>query len=134
MFKSMLTKCICKCESAQLEEHSDPNTDMWFPWLLRACRSVNWNQRAPLKTEAEDQQSCYITHRHTHTSDVPSKKLYFGLFIWIQEKGKGLSMFHCTQRGSCSGPEPGGVSPHSHPVFSFLFSFFSNELVTAASA
>lgn len=43
-------------------------------------------------------------------------------------------MFHCTERGSSSGPEPGGVSSHSRPVFSFLFSFFSSELVTAASA
>lgn len=30
----------------------------------------------------------------------------FRLFIWLQEKGKGLCISQCAQKGSYTGPEP----------------------------
>lgn len=76
----------------------------------------SWSSTAALMKGAEGDCHAYVTHTtnthtRTHINQSSLHSALFGLFIWIQEKGKGLCIPHCAQKGSHTGPEPGGVSP-----------------------
>lgn len=139
-----MCKCEAKSTATQLNEDWDRNilsdtsnshvcygsTGQWT--VTKGSRSPNegsWGQQSCLRNTRNK-------HTCTHTHTVNQSSLYialFGLFIWIQEKGKGLCISHCAQNGSYTGPEPGGVSPQCVCCTicvhrSFFPSFFSIKL------
>lgn len=134
MFEGMFIKCkVCakvKPNTAtQLEEHWDRNTHIQNDASKsHVCYGTTgqWTETkgsrswtAALMKGVEGHSQAYVTHTWTHTCPnthtlIKQCSCYmalFGLFIWIQEKGKGLCISHCAHKGSCAGPEPVGVSP-----------------------
>lgn len=69
---------------------------------------------AALMKGAEGHSQAYVTYdntcarTHIRKRQCSTERALFGLFIWTQEKGKGLCISHCAQRGSYTGPEPRG--------------------------
>lgn len=69
---------------------------------------------AALMQGAEGHSQAYVTYdntcarTHIRKRQCSTERALFGLFIWTQEKGKGLCISHCAQRGSYTGPEPRG--------------------------
>lgn len=57
--------------------------------------------------------ACADMHAQTHVLIHMYRAVFTAwsaLFIWIQEKGEGLCISHCAQKGSYTDPEPRGVS------------------------
>lgn len=133
--------CKCEAKSTALEQkHTEQHIQ--FPCLLWVYRPMNCDQRKQGPNSSPNdggwgQQSCLRNtcnkHTHTHINQSPLYTALFGLFIWIQEKDKGLCISHCAQKGSYTDPEPGGVSPQCVCCtvcvhLSFFLSFFSIKL------
>lgn len=106
--------------------------------------SQSWT--AALMKGAEGHSHAYVTHTtHGHTRARTHTHTHKAVFLLLSPfwtvyldtgKGQGLCISHCAQKGSYTGPEPGGVSSPCVCVCvaQFVLIFLSSLLSLASSS